>query len=418
MILMDILNEVDIADRLTKDPQKLRLLSLAMRHDRTLPRNIASRLGPKHTDAEAARLYSDSIEGYLARTRYGDLSRDYKFADWLTRLYLSGGAEFEDIKGEAPDALGAWHALSVRGLLKPPHTDLNRFPSIRSLLTVVDHWEYRDMLRRIGDEAKLAQMKKDAKSITLIDDPRFSVIIPLTYGACYLFNMTGHTSSFCTGSSSGQELFNDYSGKGPIISILDKQNQDDVNGKWQMSAGSGQLYNSHQQTWPLPGMRSDEAFARLFPGLMRRIADAMREKAPEIDRAGESLRVDYRGDPTNWYDVENEIDRIKQKFPVSWASKAKDKAADEPQPEAAPQQAAEPQAPWYQRYLHPEFRNNLPEMQPGQRLRLKAVKLRQDGSRKAISGLATGLDDLLTRIRDLQPGWLEPGTLITVEPRD
>lgn len=418
MMLLDILNEVDISDRLAKDPQRMRMLMLALKHDRSLPIRVRAQLGPGHTEAQAAKAWSDAIETPLARTNYGDLSRDFKFADYLTKLYVSGNADFEDVTGEGGDSLGAWNALSVRGKLKPQHSDLNKFTSLHLLQQALRDDEYKRELDKIKNAERINKMKKDAKDLMLIDDPRYLVTIPLNYGACYVFNYTGHTSTFCTGSSSGEWLFDRYAGDGPIVAIVDKAHAEEKNGKWQMHAQTDQLHNSVQDSFPLPGKRDDEAFAELFPGMLRRIAAAMRAKSSEITDAGKVIQQRTRRGSGNGYDVDDTIQQMKQRFPKSWASRAKDEPADEPEPEAAPQQAAAEPAPWYGQYLHPEFRNNLPEILPGQRMRLKAIKLNQDGYRSSISGMATGLDDLLSRIRDGRPGFLAPGTLIAVEPAD
>ena len=104
--IMARLLEADITDKIARDPQRSKQLSIAWKHDRHLPHDVVARLGPKPDDRTLAKAWSDMLEKTLERTNYGDLSRDLKFADWLTRLYTSGTADWEDISGEGGDALG------------------------------------------------------------------------------------------------------------------------------------------------------------------------------------------------------------------------------------------------------------------------------------------------------------------------
>ena len=132
----------------------------------------------------------------------------------------------------------------------------------------------------------------------------------MNYGSCYTFNNEhGYQASFCTGSSSGLQWFNRYADDGPIVSIFDKQNADDVNGKWQMHAPTNQLNNGNQT------VRSDERFSELFPGLMKRIVAAIEQK-------GEEIKSNSTGIVSGGYDIAQSVADIKRRFPLSYASEA------------------------------------------------------------------------------------------------
>ena len=148
--IMERLLEADITDKIARDPQRSKQLSIAWKHDKHLPHDVVARLGPKPDDRALAKAWSDMLEKTLERTNYGDLSRDLKFADWLTKLYTSGTADWEDISGEGGDALGAWNALSTRGLLKPQDQDLNKFKTLKALYNrIVRVNTYSSELQRI-----------------------------------------------------------------------------------------------------------------------------------------------------------------------------------------------------------------------------------------------------------------------------
>ncbi len=344
MKLTQIVNEANVAAKL-KDPKTIKRLTIAMRHDNTLPRSAVAKLGPRPSNDDIVQLWSNLLDQSLSRTNYGDVSADGKFDEWLTKLYINGIVDFEDINGEGGDALGAWKALSTRGRLAEPHQDFNKFQSLRKIQQIVQSREYRSDLERIKNAEEIEKHKREKKETTLIDDDRFLVTLPYNYGACYTFNNSaGFQASFCTGSSSGLRWFNRYAPEGPIISILDKENADDVNGKWQMHAPTGQMNNGDQS---ITYSRGDEKFSELFPGLMKRITAAMKEKAQEINQ--ESQEITRGG-----YDVDASIAEIKNRLPQSYNATPKgeepEAPADEPQQqeperEPEPQPEPEPEAP-------------------------------------------------------------------------
>ncbi len=331
MKLKQIIQEANVASKI-KDPKMVKMIAVAMRHDGTIPKNKIAALGPKafgqetdpaksnENNEKILKLWSELLDDSLRNTDYGDLSQDGKFDEWLTRLYANGVVDYEDINGEGGDALGAWKALSIRGKLKEPHQDFNKFKSLKQIQRIIQDRGYRDELARIKDAETIEKHKREKKETTLIDNDRFLITLPYNYGACYTFNNSvGFNASFCTGSSSGLRWFERYAPEGPIISIFDKENPDDKNGKWQMHAPTGQMNNGDQSD---SYSRGDKKFAELFPGLMKEIIKALQSKAEEIKQNSESIT---RGG----YDVAKAIADIKDRLPASYASEAPKK--DEPE---------------------------------------------------------------------------------------
>jgi hypothetical protein len=317
MKLNQLLIEANIAAKL-KDPKTIKMLGIAMRHDSTLPKDKVARLGTKPADEEIVKLWSEVLDDSLRSTDYGNISADGKFDDWLTRLYINGVVDYEDINGEGGDALGAWKALSIRGKLQEPHQDFNKFKNLRQIQQIIQNRDYRNELQKIKDAEVIEKHKREKKEITVVDDERYLAVIPFNYGSCYTFNNSqGFQASFCTGSSSGARWFERYAPDGPIISVIDKDNVDDVNGKWQIHAPTDQINNGNQT------IRRDEKFAELFPGLMKKIIAGMKSKADEIQEASKEIA---RGG----YDINKAIADLKTKFPLSYASGEEEKK-DEPE---------------------------------------------------------------------------------------
>jgi len=333
MKLDQIIIEANVAAKI-KDPKTIKMLDIAMRHDSSIPKNKIAALGPAvfarekdpKTAAEDAekmlKLWSELLDDSLRTTDYGDISQDGKFDDWLTRLYINGIVDYEDINGEGGDALGAWKALSIRGKLKEPHQDFNKFKNLKQIQAIIQSKDYREELRRIKDAEVIEKHKREKKETTLIDNERFLITLPYNYGACYTFNNSvGFSASFCTGSSSGLRWFERYAPEGPIISIFDKENPDEKDGKWQMHAPTGQMNNGDQSD---SYSRGDKRFAELFPGLMKEIIKALQSKAEEIKK--NSTEITPGG-----YDIAKAISDIKDRLPASYASEAK---KDKPEQDA------------------------------------------------------------------------------------
>lgn len=323
MKIIQLLSEANVAAKI-KDPKTIKMIGIAMRHDATLPKAAVAALGTKPTDEQIMKLWSDMLDKSLSSTDYGNISTDGKFDEWLTRLYMNGILDFEDINGEGGDALGAWKALSIRGKLKPEHQDFNKFKNLRQIQAIIQSRDYRNELERIKDAEVIEKHKRERKEVNLIDNDRFLVVMPMNYGSCYTFNNSaGFKASFCTGSSSGARWFERYSKDGPVISVVDKDNYEDVNGKWQIHAPTNQMNNGNQT---ISYTRGDEKFAELFPGLLKNIISAMNSKAAEIKEASKDI-------VPGGYDIPAAVEELQKQFPKSYATdeeKATQGAGDGP----------------------------------------------------------------------------------------
>ena len=306
------LSEANFAAKIINDPKMTKMLALAVKHDHTIPANAIAAAGPKASDQDLVKLWSDLIDRSLSNTDYGDMSRDGKFDAWLAKLYTNHVADLEDITGEGAPALGAWKALSVRGLLDPKDQDFNRFTSIEQLQKVLRKPAYREALDKIKDQARVEKAKRDAKQVVLLNTPKYWAAIPLNYGSCYVFNNAdGINANFCTGSSSGESWFQRYSGDGPIVDVLDKENLDSPDGKWQFHSATDQIVNAHQDDRHHMA-RNDAKFAKLFPGVMKKIIEALQAHSEELKQDSIKMGISRFG-----WNIAEEIERIKKKFPES-----------------------------------------------------------------------------------------------------
>jgi hypothetical protein len=313
MFIKDILTEREVYKKIT-DPKQKKMIALAMYHDSTLPMNALAKLGRNPSDDDYVKLLSNLMDKRLADTEYGDISLDGKYDQWLTKLYTNGNINWEDLSGEGADILGAFRALSVRGILKPEHQDINRFKSLKTLIKLLRTSDYTNTLRKIQGEEKLKELKKNVKETVLINNENFLVSIPYNYGSCYVFNNEyGVSASFCTGSSD-THMFSYYAKEGPMIDVFNKKEPNTELSKYQIHAPSDQIKSATQQ-W---ATSNDEYFSNLYPDLLKLICDSMLARQDEIKKA--SIEADLT---PNGYDVPKQVELIKNKFPLSYASKPK-----------------------------------------------------------------------------------------------
>jgi hypothetical protein len=333
MKLTQLLNEANPSAKVLKDPRATKMLAIAMRHDSTLPHNLVAALGPRPTDHDMVKAWSDLIDKTLRDNNYGDLSADGRFDDWLTRMYMNGLADYEDISGEGGDALGIWYALNRRGMLKPHDQDFNKFKTIHQLDRLRKDRDYRSILEKIRDAERLEKMKRTRLETVLVDTDQYLVIAPYNYGACYTFaHAGGFVPNFCTSGSSGPHWVERYAPEGMIVSIVDKYNIDSNEGKWQFHAATNQLVNGTQDRRH-DLARNDQHFSQLFPGLMRMIVQGIKLKSDEIRKKSQAIAR------PNGYDIEKEITAIKRKFPLAYASRSSDDTQEDEDVNLIPERA-------------------------------------------------------------------------------
>lgn len=304
---MTILTESIFLDKLLTDKQRLKLLSIAWRHDPDIDIHVISKLGPRPSEQDIATAWDLMLDKKLNELGEPDIMSDSKYKEWLTKLYVTG-RHHSDTLLDKLEHIESWYVLSLKNLLKPEHADLNRIQSMEILERILNG--YARVLDKIKAERELEKLKRNVQQIILIDNDRFFVAIPLNYAACYSFNYTGHNSRYCTGASDGKGYFTRYSSNGPIVTIIDKQNLTNKNGKWQLHPATGQFANSDQT---VTGASADRQFAKQYPGLYKDIVTAMQAKSADIQKA--SMLLNDTG-----YNMSSIIKKFATEFPISYKS--------------------------------------------------------------------------------------------------
>ena len=89
MRAIHFLTEADIGTSIMKDPKLAKMLAIAIRHDRTFPKNEIADMGPRPAVADYVQSWSKLVNQTLSKNEYGDLSKEGKFDNWLLKLYIN-----------------------------------------------------------------------------------------------------------------------------------------------------------------------------------------------------------------------------------------------------------------------------------------------------------------------------------------
>jgi len=299
-------------------PNRDKFLALRLFSDVSFPRHLIARLGKVNLNNPAdleriSQLWNTSLDN-IVRGAYetGAMQtnllnqREYPtIKNWLTNIYIRGLDEYEDISGQGLAWLAEWlmvknnlnsrHASEISPNLKSRFpTDLNRFRDLEHLEQIIEKPWVIKLREKIRQEAAMKRMQAQAKEYVLLDNDRFRITIPLNYGGCYMFNFgPGVPGTFCTGSSTGNQWFDRYKQEDLIIDILDKQNLESPDGKWQIHAESDQVKNAVQQ--PQHHVHDSQGYSRrysnkqyfkkLFPELVELLPKLVYDQRVEIDKA-------------------------------------------------------------------------------------------------------------------------------------
>ncbi len=287
MIINEILLEGPVEDRIINDPKIGKMLSIAFKHDNSIPSGVFAYLGPKPDPKKVAEVWIKLLDKANNNQNFGVISQEKKFYDWATKVYINQGMNWENFVSRGIDRLHSYYLLSRRNLLNPADQDVNRFPSLNAFEAAMK--KYDEILMKIKEEERLKQMAKDAKIITIVDNDVFTAWVPLNYGgSCMLSRSTGEFANWCTGTLSSDNYYNMYSRKGPLIVFQSKIRPDD---KFQMHASSNQFKNKKDNEI------DRSKFAKTYPSAMTEIqqglianGDKLAEVYPSIQNHAAELK--------------------------------------------------------------------------------------------------------------------------------
>lgn len=268
-------------------------LIMALANDRsvTLPHFLSTlrrtlqgvgRMDPSKLDAVLPPdKQKDNMNAILAGIEDRDPSPNKQYTPWLARMYVkSGGAVgMEDLN--RGDLLGAFDIAKKRRMVKPEHSDINRFKWYTDFEDAMEH-HYNNFEDLDADQRPEGTAKK------VYNDENVTIVVPEDEAAACKY---GRNTRWCTASTRGQNMFDAYNRQGKLYILIPKKPKYEGE-KYQLHFSSNSYMDENDDPvdvmWLLhdrfPGLK--DFFVQLEPELKEKILFAPDE---EIQKAIESV---------------------------------------------------------------------------------------------------------------------------------
>lgn len=287
----------------------------------------SSRIFARQSDQEVAHWFLESLDKIEKQGYEGTVySRDGVNSDWITRRYIAGSHNWEDIIGVMNMNLRDWYLLKNRNELDPRHKDLPKFNSVRDVGFYINS-HYEDKLKAIRDASRRANESKMAKAPKLIDNEDYRVYVTLNQSAN---RALGLGTQWCTANSESNYNWNNYSSGGMLFQLLpyDKSVQGEkklismdvkragtsaepvkTNEKFQFDGGSICFNDNYDHRVSPPSKIQDR-----FPYLYTDLVSALKASKPQLEKMMAELKDDpsYQKDEfkIKQYNVDDEIKKL------------------------------------------------------------------------------------------------------------
>ena len=155
---------------------------------------------------------TEMINAILSAIESKDPTPNKAYTPWLAKMYAKGNFKLEDIN--RGNLLGIHDLGKKRRMIKPEHTDINRFKSYKEFEdTMLAKYELDD-IEASTKEADKGTAKK------VYEDGKVTVIVPQDQAASCRY---GRGTRWCTASTRGDNYFNGYNAQGPLYILIPKK---------------------------------------------------------------------------------------------------------------------------------------------------------------------------------------------------
>jgi hypothetical protein len=161
---------------------------------------------------------TDLINAILGAIEAKDPTQNKQYTQWLAKMYSNGGLKFEDINRH--NLLGLYIIAKRRQMIKPEHTDVNRFKTYKDFEETIFPYDLTNKLQA-DDEKKVVNK---GKSKEVYKDADVRIIVPEDEAAaCYY----GQGTKWCTASTEPgtDNMFDEYNSGGTLYIMLPKSPQ-------------------------------------------------------------------------------------------------------------------------------------------------------------------------------------------------
>ncbi len=155
----------------------------------------------------------DNINAILAAIEQRDPTQNKEYTPWLARMYAKagGGLAIEDMN--RGDLLGAFHTAKKRRMVKPEHSDINRFKYYQDFEDAMEH-HYNNF------EDLDADQRPDGKATKIYNDENVQIVVPEDEAAACKY---GRETRWCTASTRGHNMFDQYNRQGKLYILIPKK---------------------------------------------------------------------------------------------------------------------------------------------------------------------------------------------------
>lgn len=275
-------------------------------------------------DQQVAEWFFSEIDK-LEKAGYNGIkfSQDGSNNDWLARKFINGGHSWEDIIGKFPQQMYNWYLLKRYNRLEPRHVNVPAYSGLHELGNVMTRY-YADALKSLEDESKYEQIRKNAKSLIVVDNDDYRIYTTLNRTANQII---GRGTVWCTTSLTPPDrtgtLFDTYADQAMLFQLFPKDAQDVsiekygrdrlITGKERYQFGADRGYSfMNLGDIPVPKEEIQERFPYLYDDL----TTALRAMKPEFER----ITKEFSEDPTlnkipalkiKVYNIDQEIQKLK-----------------------------------------------------------------------------------------------------------
>jgi hypothetical protein len=152
------------------------------------------------------------IEAVLAAIEAKDPTSNKAYTPWLAKMYVKGGLPIEDMNRN--DMLRLYDIAKKRRMIKPEHTDINRFKWYQDFEDTMEN-DYDNLE---GVEQGKEQEQGAAKKV--YEDDNVMVIVPEDEAAACKY---GRNTRWCTAATRGYNYFDQYNRQGPLYILIPKK---------------------------------------------------------------------------------------------------------------------------------------------------------------------------------------------------
>ncbi len=192
-------------------------------------------------DAVAQKMRIEDPVAALDALSQADPTMNNSMTRWLARIYLNNESNFRVPEDNAQilDDLTKYMKLKNAKKLDSVSANIENLKSLNALYDVIEKFD--DVSTLSGKETK-KKVKQEGVDF-IINDPKFAVVHTKTHEANCFY---GAGTKWCTASKSDSGFFDQYSGQGPIYTVLDNSGAEPR--KFQYHYESGQFLNERDQT--------------------------------------------------------------------------------------------------------------------------------------------------------------------------